>query len=144
MPDALSELKSVVRKDAMIRRDALPADVRAQAAETIAARPFPIEIAPGAIVSGFFPLKTEINPIPLMRKLAAQGAQLALPVIDARGKPLIMRAFAFGDDLGVRPVGHPRANRQSTRSRARHPASCRCSPSTGGAIGSATARVTTT
>jgi len=99
MSDAISELKTVVRKDAMIRRDALPADVRAQAAETIAARPFPMEIAPGAIVSGFFPLKTEINPIPLMRKLAGEGAQLALPVIDARGKPLIMRAFAFGDEL---------------------------------------------
>ena len=99
MSDTISELKSVVRKDAMIRRDALPADVRAQAAETIAARPFPLAIAPGTIVSGFFPLKTEINPIPLMRKLAAQGARLALPVIDARGKPLIMRAYAFGDEL---------------------------------------------
>jgi 5-formyltetrahydrofolate cyclo-ligase len=45
------------------------------------------------------PLKTEINPLPLMRKLAEQGAQLALPAIDGRGKPLIMRAFAFGDAL---------------------------------------------
>ncbi len=45
------------------------------------------------------PLKSEINPIPLMRKLAAAGAQLALPAIAGRGKPLIMRAYAFGDDL---------------------------------------------
>ncbi len=80
MSDAISELKSVVRKDAMIRRDALPADARAQAAETIAARAFPLRIESGLTVSGFFPLKTEINPIPLMRKLAAQGAELALPV----------------------------------------------------------------
>jgi 5-formyltetrahydrofolate cyclo-ligase len=97
--DSLSELKSIIRRHAVTRRDALPADLRAKAAETIAARPFPLTVAPGMIVSGFSPLKTEINPIPLMRKLAAAGAQLALPVVAGRGKPLIMRAFAFGDAL---------------------------------------------
>jgi 5-formyltetrahydrofolate cyclo-ligase len=71
----------------------------ARAAEAIAARPFPCPIVSGAIVSGFMPLKTEINPLLLMRGLAAAGAQLALPAIAGRGKPLIMRAFAFGDDL---------------------------------------------
>ena len=99
MSDSISELKSVIRKDALMRRDALPAAERAKAAETIAARPFPLAISPGTIVSGFMPLKAEINPLPLMRSLAAQGARLALPAIDGRGKPLIMRAFAFGDDL---------------------------------------------
>jgi 5-formyltetrahydrofolate cyclo-ligase len=34
-----------------------------------------------------------------MRKLADAGAELALPAIDGRGKPLIMRTFAFGDEL---------------------------------------------
>jgi 5-formyltetrahydrofolate cyclo-ligase len=97
--DSLSELKSIIRRHAVTRRDALPADLRAKAAETIAAGPFPLTVAPGMIVSGFSPLKTEINPIPLMRKLAAAGAQLALPVVAGRGKPLIMRAFAFGDAL---------------------------------------------
>jgi 5-formyltetrahydrofolate cyclo-ligase len=97
--DPLSALKSIVRRDAVTRRDALPADLRARAAETIAGRPFPLALEPGMIVSGFSPLKTEINPIPLMRKLAGAGAQLALPVVAGRGKPLIMRAFAFGDAL---------------------------------------------
>ena len=45
------------------------------------------------------PLKSEINPIPLMRKLAGLGAALALPVVQGRGQPLIMRAYAFGDAL---------------------------------------------
>jgi len=54
---------------------------------------------PGTIVSGFSPMKTEINPIPLMRKLADTGARLALPAIAGRGKPLIMRAWAFGEAL---------------------------------------------
>jgi len=99
MSDAISELKSVIRKDALMRRDAIPAAERAQAAEAIAARPFPLAIEPGAIVSGFMPLKTEINPLPLLRKLAAAGARLALPAIAGRGNPLTMRAFAFGDEL---------------------------------------------
>jgi 5-formyltetrahydrofolate cyclo-ligase len=58
------------------------------------------------------PLKTEINPLPLMRSLAAQGARLALPAIDGRGKPLIMRAFAFGDELasGQWGIREPKAD----------------------------------
>lgn len=44
-------------------------------------------------------MKTEINPIPLMRKLADAGAKLALPAIAGRGKPLIMRAWTFGEPL---------------------------------------------
>jgi 5-formyltetrahydrofolate cyclo-ligase len=91
--------KAIIRRDAVTRRDAIPAAERAKAAETIAAQPFPLTITSGTIVSGFSPLKTEINPLPLMRKLAAAGATLALPVVQGRGKPLIMRAFTFGDAL---------------------------------------------
>jgi 5-formyltetrahydrofolate cyclo-ligase len=46
-------------------------------------------------------MKTEINPIPLMRKLADAGAKLALPAIAGRGKPLIMRAWTFGEPLAA-------------------------------------------
>ena len=35
-----------------------------------------------------------------MRKLADAGATLALPVVAGKGKPLIMRAWAFGEPLG--------------------------------------------
>jgi len=112
MSDSISELKSVIRKDAILRRDALPAAERAKAAEIIATRPFPVAMNAGMIVSGFMPLKTEINPLPLMRSLAAQGARLALPAIDGRGKPLIMRAFAFGDELasGQWGIREPKAD----------------------------------
>ncbi len=111
-PDSISELKSIIRKDALLRRDALPAAERAKAAEAIAARAFPLAIEPGQIVSGFSPLKTEINPIPLMRKLADAGAQLALPVVAGKGKPLIMRAWRFGEPLasGVWGIREPKAD----------------------------------
>jgi len=110
MPDSISDLKSVIRKDALMRRDALPAAMRAEAAETIAARPFPIAVSSGTIVSGFMPLKTEINPLPLMRKLEAAGARLALPVVAGRGKPLIMRSYVFGQALneGVWGIREPK------------------------------------
>jgi 5-formyltetrahydrofolate cyclo-ligase len=92
--------KAALRREATARRDALPADVRQAAIETIAARKFPQAMTPGTVVSGFMPMKTEINPLPLMRRLAEAGAQLALPVVAGRGKPLIMRAWQWGEPLG--------------------------------------------
>jgi 5-formyltetrahydrofolate cyclo-ligase len=91
--------KAELRGQALTKRDALSAEDRAQAAEAIAARAFPVPFKPRTIVSGFMPLKSELNPIPLLRKLAEAGAKLALPAIAGRGKPLIMRAYAFGDEL---------------------------------------------
>jgi len=95
----IASAKSDLRTAALARRDALPAAERMAAAETIAARPFPVPVAPGAVVSGFMPLNSEISPLPLMRKLAEAGAGLALPVVVGRGLPLSMRVYAFGDAL---------------------------------------------
>jgi 5-formyltetrahydrofolate cyclo-ligase len=104
--------KAALRTEALARRDALPAAERQAAAETIAARPFPVPLRPGVIVSGFSPLKSEINPLPLLRKLAEAGASLALPVVAGRGKPLIMRSYAFGQELntGVWGIREPKAD----------------------------------
>jgi 5-formyltetrahydrofolate cyclo-ligase len=95
----IEESKAALRREAMARRDALPAEERKAAAEAIAARNFPLAIALGTVVSGFMPLKSEINPLPLMQALAQAGARLALPAIAGRGKPLIMRAWAWGEEL---------------------------------------------
>src|ERR1700730_16415649 len=88
MAEALAIEKSRLRAEAMTRRDALSADQRQAAAEAIAARPFPLPIRTGTIVSGLMPLKSEINPLPLLRKLAGEGARLAVPVVAGRGQPL--------------------------------------------------------
>ena len=112
MPSSASieDAKAVLRREALARRDALPRELRAAAAEAIAARPFPLAIEPGAVVSGFMPMKSEINPIPLMRKLADAGATLALPVVAGKGKPLIMRAWSLGEPLasGVWGIREPK------------------------------------
>src|SRR5439155_22186233 len=95
-PASIESLKSQIRREAVARRDALPPAERAAAAAAIAARPLPVAVPAGAIVSGFSPLKSEINPVPLMRAFAAAGPGLALPVVAGRGKPLMMRARGLG------------------------------------------------
>ena len=98
-PSVIDEEKQRLRRDALARRDAIPAQMRQAAAETIAARELPFAILPGTIVSGFMPMKSEINPLPLMKRLAEAGAMLALPVVAGRGKPLVMRAWGWGEPL---------------------------------------------
>jgi 5-formyltetrahydrofolate cyclo-ligase len=107
--DAVLEQKAELRRKGLARRDALPAEIRKAAAEAIAARPFPLAIASGMILSGFMPLKSEINPLPLMRKLVDDGARLALPVVAGRGQPLIMRSWQWGEPLvpGVWGISEP-------------------------------------
>jgi 5-formyltetrahydrofolate cyclo-ligase len=89
--------KAELREAALAKREALPAQMRIAAAQAIAERDFPVPVTADMVVSGFSPMRSEISPIPLMRRLADAGARLALPVIVGRGKPLIMRAWKFGD-----------------------------------------------
>jgi 5-formyltetrahydrofolate cyclo-ligase len=112
MSHAPVTVKSELRREALARRDAIAPEQRTAAAETIAARPFPVAVPPGSIVSGFSPMKSEINPVPLMRRLADGGAKLALPVVVGRGQPLIMRAWTFGERLtsGVWGIREPDAD----------------------------------
>ena len=97
--------KASLRAAALAARDALSAKQRAAAAQAMAARGLPVKIAPGTIVSGYSPIRSEIDPAPLMRKLVAQGAQLALPAIMARGKSLAFRAWSPDDRLMLGPLG---------------------------------------
>jgi 5-formyltetrahydrofolate cyclo-ligase len=109
MFDRLQTEKDKLRRDAIALRDALPAEMRKAAADTIAACGFPLRVSPDVTVSGFMPLKSEINPLPLMQKLAEEGARLALPVVAGRGKPLVMRQWAWGEPLasGVWGIREP-------------------------------------
>jgi 5-formyltetrahydrofolate cyclo-ligase len=97
--------KGELRKTALDARDAMEVVARAAASEKLAARGLPFEITPGAIVSGYSPIRSELDPIPLMQKLAAQGARLALPAILGRGKSLVFRAWVPGDRLTLGPLG---------------------------------------
>ena len=100
-----SASKADLRAAALAKRDALSDEQRAAAAQALATRKLPFEIAPGTIVSGYSPIRNEIDPVPWMRKLAEQGAKLALPAVLARGKSLAFRAWSPDDRLMLGPLG---------------------------------------
>jgi 5-formyltetrahydrofolate cyclo-ligase len=97
--------KSDLRTAALAARDALSPEQRTDAAQALAVRKLPLKITPGTIVSGYSPIRSEIDPVPLMRQLAAQGAQLALPAVMARGKSLAFRAWSPNDRLMLGALG---------------------------------------
>ncbi len=102
---AAQHSKQELRAAALAARDALSNEERAAAAQTIAARGLPFAIQPGTVVSGYAPIRSEFDPMPLMLKLAEEGARLALPAITARGHALLFRAWAPGDRLVLGSLG---------------------------------------
>jgi 5-formyltetrahydrofolate cyclo-ligase len=99
LPASLQTQKANLRAAALARRDALSSEQRAAAAQTVGSRGLPVAIVPGTIVAGYAPIRSEIDPAALMLNVAAQGMQLALPVIAARDGPLGFRAWAADDKL---------------------------------------------
>jgi len=63
------------------------------------------KIANAAVVAGYRSRGGEIDPWPLMERLAKAGARLALPVAVDRDSPLIFRAFAASDPLAPDAFG---------------------------------------
>jgi 5-formyltetrahydrofolate cyclo-ligase len=103
----MSNSKAELRAKALAKRDALSEKKRVSAAAKLAKRGLPLEIVPGSIVSGYSPIRSEIDPGPLMRKLADEGARLALPCVTTRGKSLIFRIWHPNDRLMLGPLGIP-------------------------------------
>jgi 5-formyltetrahydrofolate cyclo-ligase len=96
--------KETLRAAALAARDGLGGEYRAAAAQAVARRGLPLEIAAGAVVAGYSPIRSEFDPGPLMRNLATH-LRLALPVITAHDQPLQFRCFAPGDRLQRGPLG---------------------------------------
>lgn len=74
-------LKKQLRAEALARRDALDPQWRIEASLDMAqwARHFAVE--PGDAVSGFWPMRSEVDVRPLMFALRERGARLCLPAI---------------------------------------------------------------
>lgn len=64
-----------------------------------------LELPVTPVVSGFFAIRDEINPLPLLLKLYLAGSRLALPAMLGKGKPLLMRAWSPGDPLATTTWG---------------------------------------
>jgi 5-formyltetrahydrofolate cyclo-ligase len=96
----LIEQKRELRGAMIQRRAALAESERLAAAQALVTmfkeeKPF----AAAGVVSGFWPIKDELDIRPLMKELANAGCQLALPVVQGKGKPLLFRAWSPGDAL---------------------------------------------
>lgn len=57
-----------------------------------------IAFAPGAVISGFMPIRSEADTRPLMEALRARGGRLALPVVLDR-ETIVFRAFEANTPL---------------------------------------------
>jgi len=79
---------------------------RADFADAIARFAGDLELAPGAIVAGYFPFRDEADPRGLMAALSAKGHPLALPSVEP-DKPLTFRAWAMGDAMHSSAYGIP-------------------------------------
>ena len=78
---AVAEQKRALRKEAMARRDALEAEFRARAAQTVAERGLPFPVYRGEVFSAYAPMRSEFDPRPLIAKIAAAGGRIVLPAI---------------------------------------------------------------
>jgi 5-formyltetrahydrofolate cyclo-ligase len=90
------EQKQIVRQEALGRRDALDAMWRIEISLRVAEVGAPaIDFAPGTVISGFLPIRSEIDLRPLMFALGEKGARLALPVVIDR-ETIVFREMARG------------------------------------------------
>tara|TARA_B100000676_G_scaffold297392_1_gene339011 strand:+ start:4180 stop:4758 length:579 start_codon:yes stop_codon:yes gene_type:complete len=55
--------------------------------------------------SGFVPIRSEIDPMPLLAWLHKSGRQTALPTVGKRDAPLVFRLWAPGDEMYLGPYG---------------------------------------
>src|ERR1700760_2583410 len=99
--------KAELRSAAIAAREALTDAQRAAAAQALADQGLPVAVTSGMIVSGYAPIRSEIDPTPLMLRLAAQGARLALPTVTARGQALTFRAWSPHDKMVQGSLGIP-------------------------------------
>jgi 5-formyltetrahydrofolate cyclo-ligase len=107
-----ASLKAELRAAALRRRDALSAEQRSGAAVAIAARMPPLVMTSSTVVAGYAPIRSEIDPVPLMEMFAARGAVLAMPAILRPDAALAFRAWKPGDALmrGTLGTYEPPAN----------------------------------
>ncbi len=92
----MQERKRQIRKASLTRRNALPAEERVALSAAAAEHDLPFLDREIGVISGFLPIRSEIDPRPLMRRLATEY-RLALPrIIDGI---LEFASYAFGDAL---------------------------------------------
>ena len=83
--------KSELRRAALAARDAVSMTARIEASIALADHAEALEVEPGQTVAAYWPIRSEIDPRPLLFALHERGARMALPVV-------------VGDDIAFREL----------------------------------------
>ena len=79
---SVSDEKAAMRAEVLARRNALEPVRRIELSlDACSHGAKAVEFDPGTIISGFFPIRSEIDPRPLMDKFRQMGARLCLPIV---------------------------------------------------------------
>ncbi|WP_298843398.1 5-formyltetrahydrofolate cyclo-ligase [uncultured Roseobacter sp.] len=97
----LTALKAAARKDGFARRKAAHAADRGTGAGHLSAL---LAGYRGVPLSGYMPIRTEINPLPAMEEASAHGP-VGVPVITAAGAPLLFAGWEPGVAMTAGPFG---------------------------------------
>ncbi len=93
------DIKKTLRAEALARRDGLDLVTRIEASLAIAsAGAAAIEVEPGTVVSGYWPMRSEVDLRPLMFSLRERGARLCLPAILDRST-IVFRELVRGAEM---------------------------------------------
>ncbi len=91
--------KSQIRMERLALRDALSVEERRLKSDSVAAKGAnALRFSAGTIVSGFMPIRSEVDLRPLMEALRDKGARICLPVMVDR-ETIIFREFAKDAEL---------------------------------------------
>ncbi|SFR43362.1 5-formyltetrahydrofolate cyclo-ligase [Litoreibacter janthinus] len=94
--DDLTQAKALARKAAFARRkDAKSAERDAAAIAHLLEAVLPYK---GRAISGYLPIRTEVDPVPVMAAMAAWGP-VSVPVIKAKGEPLEFHRWEPGCEM---------------------------------------------
>ncbi|QLF71187.1 5-formyltetrahydrofolate cyclo-ligase [Peteryoungia desertarenae] len=94
-----NSIKSELRKTKLALRDNIDPELRLEYSLRIADHAFEgLAVEPGAVFSGFFPIRSEADIRPLMAGLKAAGARICLPVVIDR-ETIVFRELVVGAAL---------------------------------------------
>lgn len=98
--------KAALRKEALARRKAVHMAIGAAAAAGVLAHGLRLlHDMPAETISGYLPIRSEIDVVPLLEAMIARGRRIALPVIEDKAGPLVFRQWRPGDPLVVAGFG---------------------------------------
>jgi 5-formyltetrahydrofolate cyclo-ligase len=97
-PELAAE-KVALRKAMALRRSAVAMETMDATARLTANLTAALAPGAGTVVSGYWPMRDEIDPRATLSALSTRGCRTALPVMVGPHRPLVFRSWEWGDPL---------------------------------------------